>query len=177
MSTPCYICKKESANNYVGIYVHYNGYPEKIAPLLLNVYNTGEKVTELISMGAASYITSKLGTKRNNFDHPDREISCFYHRDRDEELQIDTFTKSELTLPGFFTYVFEDNCWYIVKSADVIEPLQPEATNKCKYCNDLNEEEYPIEISELRIQGSYYKYYMPIEFCPVCGKRLNRYIK
>lgn len=45
----------------------------------------------------------------------------------------------------------------------------------CEYCKDLNEEKEDIEISELFIQHSYYEYYMPIIYCPVCGKKLKKF--
>ena len=40
----------------------------------------------------------------------------------------------------------------------------------CQYCKDFKEEKFPIEISELRIEGSYYNYHCPINYCPNCGK-------
>jgi hypothetical protein len=82
--------------------------------LLLNHYNTEDKVDQLISMGAASYITEKIGDTRNDFSNPDRDICCFYHRDRDEDLQIEKFTKDELNVPGFYVYVFMERSWYLV---------------------------------------------------------------
>lgn len=48
---------------------------------------------------------------------------------------------------------------------------------KCPYCKDFNDEEYPIEIYELRIQGGYYIYHCPINYCPNCGKILMRFDK
>ena len=47
--------------------------------------------------------------------------------------------------------------------------------NDCKYCEDLNDEKLPISISELRIGSWYYKWYCNINYCPCCGKKLNKY--
>lgn len=43
--------------------------------------------------------------------------------------------------------------------------------NGCPYCKQLNEEKYPIEITEIRIQGSYYNWNCHIHYCPYCGER------
>lgn len=48
---------------------------------------------------------------------------------------------------------------------------------KCTYCKDFNEEKYNINICEVEIQGGYYIYHCPINYCPSCGKRLARFSK
>jgi hypothetical protein len=47
--------------------------------------------------------------------------------------------------------------------------------NECTYCEELNEEKFPIEITELRIQGGYYNWHCEIRHCPYCGKLLKKY--
>lgn len=46
---------------------------------------------------------------------------------------------------------------------------------KCTYCEELNEEKFPIEITELKIQGGYYGWHCAIRHCPYCGKLLKKY--
>lgn len=47
--------------------------------------------------------------------------------------------------------------------------------NKCVYCEELNEEKWSIEITELKIQSSYYNWNCEIRHCPYCGKLLKKY--
>ena len=42
----------------------------------------------------------------------------------------------------------------------------------CDKCEELREEKSDIMISEVRIDGSYYGWYCPINFCPKCGRPL-----
>jgi len=55
MSTRTMISAKMKGKVYA-IYCHHDGYPEHIAPLLLNTYNTQEKIEELILLGYTSAI-------------------------------------------------------------------------------------------------------------------------
>jgi sarcosine oxidase delta subunit len=45
----------------------------------------------------------------------------------------------------------------------------------CPYCEELNEEKYPVAITDIKIQGSYYRWNCEIIYCPRCGKRLKKY--
>lgn len=49
--------------------------------------------------------------------------------------------------------------------------------NECTYCKELNEEKYPITITEIKVQGSYYNWGCEIKYCPHCGKLLTKYRK
>lgn len=45
----------------------------------------------------------------------------------------------------------------------------------CLYCNDLNEEFEDIEVCEIRIRNAgYFSYYIPINYCPNCGRKLDK---
>lgn len=47
--------------------------------------------------------------------------------------------------------------------------------NECTYCEELNEEKWSMEITELKIQGGYYNWHCKIRYCPHCGKLLKKY--
>lgn len=51
------------------------------------------------------------------------------------------------------------------------------SNDKCPYCKDFNDEKYQINICEVEVQGGYYHYYCPINYCPNCGKILKRFKK
>jgi len=44
--------------------------------------------------------------------------------------------------------------------------------NKCKTCEELNEEKEQVRITEVKISGLYYHWYKDILYCPTCGKRI-----
>lgn len=82
MATRAYIVRKIE-NGYVGIYNHYDGYPSNMLPILEH-YKTEREVKTLIGMGSVSSLAENI------YD------SNFYHRDKNEELRINTFTEEEL---------------------------------------------------------------------------------
>lgn len=45
----------------------------------------------------------------------------------------------------------------------------------CQRCIDLNEAKEAVTVSEVRIAGSFYHYFMFVRYCPECGRKLNKY--
>lgn len=90
---------------YRSVYVHWDGSPDTRMPLLNEYWNTLPAVTELISNGDISALWGTM------------EDTIFYHRDRNESLNImiseslnelvwDTGRASEEYL-----YIFENDKW------------------------------------------------------------------
>lgn len=116
MATRSMIAKKEK-NGFVGIYCHWDGYPEHHLPILENSYNSEELVDQLIALGSISRLGNKIGTKQN-FNKIEDDDSCLaYHRDREEEFYqtIAASAKELLTdakeLWLEYLYVFTENGW------------------------------------------------------------------
>ena len=61
-------------NSYKGVYCHWDGHLSNNGKLLLENYNTLEKVKELISLGFISSLNTTI------------ENCVFYNRDRDEDF-------------------------------------------------------------------------------------------
>lgn len=105
MATRSFIAKKDG-DNYTGIYCHWDGYPSHMLKMLEN-YKESSIVDELLSMGSASSINETL------------ESSKFYHRDRNEKLQITkTFSLHSLMNTAKnsgceYLYIFKDNEWHV----------------------------------------------------------------
>ena len=48
----------------------------------------------------------------------------------------------------------------------------------CPYCKELNEEEQPMMVTEIRIHSAgYYNWRCEIHYCPYCGTPLEKYRK
>ena len=116
MATRSLIAKKEK-NGFIGIYCHWDGYPEHQLPILENSYNSSELVDQLIALGSISILGNKIGTKQN-FETPEDEDTCLaYHRDKGEEFSQTIVTSAKELLAEAeelwldYLYVFTENGW------------------------------------------------------------------
>ena len=87
MSTPSFIgvlCK-EGIIKFV--YCHSDGYPSYLGKMLLEHYNTPELATALVDLGSLSMVRERLAPVRHG---PKGGITTAYHRDRGDDLEIDS---------------------------------------------------------------------------------------
>lgn len=98
------------------IYVHNDGGIESLGKMLKTFFNSKEKIEKLINMGDASFIEKEIG-ESNSFHNTNYDCCLFYHRDRNEPLNI----KFDDTLDEFlddyidYHYIYLDK-WYLVKN-------------------------------------------------------------
>ena len=88
MSTRSYIAMKTGENTYRAVYCHYDGYLEYNGRMLLEHYNTQERVEKLLDLGCISSLREKLEPDAGShhcFDTPDKDVTVFYGRDRGEK--------------------------------------------------------------------------------------------
>ena len=85
------IGKIDKSGKIVSTYVHYDGYPENMVPLLKN-YKDTKSVDQLLKLGKAgiSYLDAKIGDKPLDFNNPEKGITLFYGRDRNEKGDMTT---------------------------------------------------------------------------------------
>ena len=85
------IGKIDKSGKIVSTYVHYDGYPENMVPLLKN-YKDSKSVDQLLKLGKAgiSYLDAKIGDKPMDFSNPEKGITLFYGRDRNEKGDMTT---------------------------------------------------------------------------------------
>lgn len=123
MSTHCGVAIK-TEKGYEAIYVHSDGYPEYMWPMLTENYNSEELAAKLVGMGDASYISEKLEpTGPHSFERPDYDVCCFYHRDRGESwhdvqpAHYEHHEKRRLTNEWYYLYIFDTGigCWTFYK--------------------------------------------------------------
>jgi hypothetical protein len=118
MSTSCGIALR-TGDTYQTIYCHWDGYPERMLPMLSEHYNSRELANTLISYGDASSVYEKLDPTPgivHTFEDPEDGVCVFYHRDRGEDwlsCRSVCYTKSELFKQAGFSYIyiFEDGQW------------------------------------------------------------------
>ena len=95
---------KTGENTYKAVYCHYDGYLAYNGAMLLEYYNTKERVEELISLGNISSLREKITPEKgstHSFDKPDKDVTVFYGRDRGEKGQeAFTCTEEELKDPN-----------------------------------------------------------------------------
>ena len=100
-------------NSYKGVYCHWDGYLSNNGKILLENYNTLEKVKELISFGSMSSLNTTI------------EKCVFYNRDREEDFddyEVYSLEEMEEFLEEY-NYVFQDNKWYVLDNSEDSEEL------------------------------------------------------
>ncbi len=65
MATRSRIGMVKSDGKIVSVYCHWDGYPSHVGKLLLEDYNTLEKVAELLSHGSISSLYERIGEKHD----------------------------------------------------------------------------------------------------------------
>ena len=119
MSTHAFIAKKVDENSYRTIYCHWDGYLEWVGRILVEDYNTQEKVNRLLDLGDISILYSKLDPDPrcpHSFDNPQPGVTIAYGRDRKEkgtDARIKTFADLADRNHGIcYVYVYtEDKGW------------------------------------------------------------------
>ena len=143
MSTRSFIAKQIGDDEYLTIYCHSYGYLSYNGAMLIDHYNSEEKVDELLKLGDLSCLCKKLNpdpSKPHSFDYDERQedVTIAYGRDRgDKNIEAQTLTMKQLDDPDNWTdyvYVFnKDNGWKYFKSGqsekglrDIEEDLKKE---------------------------------------------------
>lgn len=125
MSTRSNIAMQIGDDLYRTIYCHQDGYPSYNGAMLLDIYNTPEKVTEILNLGDLSFLERSLypdPSKPHSFEFGERQdgVTVAYGRDRGEK----NIEARELTLEQLknqsscndYCYIFtKDNEWKFFK--------------------------------------------------------------
>lgn len=127
MSTRSLIAMQIGADKYRTIYCHSDGYLSHNGALLIDHYDTPEKVKELLDIGSISYLAPKLNpdpSKPHGFEFTTRQegVVVAYGRDRGEkDVEAKEYTLKELDDPDSwaeYIYVFnQENQWTYFKNS------------------------------------------------------------
>lgn len=134
MSTRSFIAKQIDEDKYLTIYCHGDGYPSHNGALLIDHYNSEEKVDELLKLGDLSHLEKNINldpSKPHGFDYDKRQddVVVAYGRDRgDTGTEADIYSLAELDDPNNWTdyvYIFnKENGWKYFKSGHSKEGLR-----------------------------------------------------
>ena len=119
MATRSLIAKQVGEDKFRTIYCHWDGYLEHNGKVLLEHYNTHEKLDELLGLGAISFLAPKVNPdsdKPHTFENPQQDVVQAYARDRGDEFHpAQDLSYQELTDErswADYVYVFgEDGKW------------------------------------------------------------------
>lgn len=106
MSTNATIIIQRPGSNppeFASIYTHWDGYPSHHGKILLENYDTYEKVVELIELGQLSEL----------HETPDACVS--YHRWRGEDKDITVSSNLDDHADMEYAYLFKDGAWFFKK--------------------------------------------------------------
>jgi len=94
------IVQRPGSNEFASIYTHWDGYPSHHGKILLENYNTYEKVVELIELGTLSEL----------HETPDACVS--HHRWRGDDKNIVVSSKIDDHTGRNYAYLFRDGKWW-----------------------------------------------------------------
>ena len=106
MSTRSTINIKNEDGSVDGIYCHFDGFPDNTGSLLLNNYDSDEKVRELIDLGDISFLGPTLAQ-----DH-----TKSYHRAEGDPIEISR-SPDEADLMGRqeYNYLWKEGMWWMAE--------------------------------------------------------------
>lgn len=126
MGTRCHIAKKIGDNKYRTIFCQLDGYPEYCGAILLDAYNTPDKLDELLSLGDIYKLGLRLSPspgEPHGESHRQKDITVAYARDfREEMIEAEDMTLDQLD--DFessieFVYIFdEDGVWKFFEAGE-----------------------------------------------------------
>lgn len=122
MSTNARIAVLYPDGSINSVYLHNDGYPEWVAPMLLKHYNDQTLADWLISLGDMSSLREKIMPNReliHHFSNSQPDVCVFYCRDRGEawaETKGIKFTSKRELLdtaiePYLYLYDCKQKCW------------------------------------------------------------------
>lgn len=114
----------KTQEGYQSTYCHWDGYPTNNGKILSEHYTDPAKIKFLIELGALSSLKKEVGPdvgQIHTFDHPHREVTVAYHRDRGDALVVgsgETYEEAIANGPSGefeeYNYLFRDGEWLVL---------------------------------------------------------------
>ena len=123
MSTNARIGMLNADGSVTSIYLHSDGYPSFVAPILTRHYKTTAKVKELLKLGDLSWLAPQIGKKHdfNTGFATHRDWCLAYGRDRGEKGTKAHTSRGvegfEQIADGRYAYLWNGKEWLVARSA------------------------------------------------------------
>lgn len=127
MATRSRIGYTNNDGSIVSAYCHYDGYPQHNGKILLESYQTLDKVKELVNNGDMSCLRSRCDKPEGHtWEKPHADVTLYYGRERGEKNVEARISKSKDELVqlangswGEYVYLFENGKWTFSPVGDV----------------------------------------------------------
>jgi hypothetical protein len=132
MATRSTIALVNSDGTVSQIYCHWDGYLEHNGKILLEHYNTYDRVEELMNLGNLSLLAPSVNpTTTHTFKNPEDGVCVAYGRDRGEDdTQARKYWDKEMyRLSGQveeYNYLFENGEWYYSTNGKIYHKINLE---------------------------------------------------
>lgn len=121
MATRSTIAVQHNNGTISQVYCHWDGYLSHNGKLLIENYDTLEKIEQLVSFGDMSSLAEKCipdPAFPHDFDHKQEDVTVYYGRDRGETgVEPKVFTDFEDYKKNFngeeYDYIFKDGQWLV----------------------------------------------------------------
>ena len=118
MSTHSGIAFVNSDGSVKSIYCHNDGYPSYMFNMLVDYYNSAELAESLVDLGDLSSVQKNIWSESHSFDHPIKDTTIAYHRDRGEDYcqnkwsNLDEYLNNAVSsYCADYLYYFKDGRW------------------------------------------------------------------
>lgn len=123
MSTNSQIGIENADGKIRSVYVHWDGHPRYLGKMLVEHYHDRERAEQLIELGSLSSVHERLAPKvdeYHTFYKPAKKVTVAFHRDRDEDLHINTHINKKSYVKSAHEYKYtylltNDNEWLILQ--------------------------------------------------------------
>jgi len=119
MATRSTIAVQHENGTVSSVYCHWDGHLENNGKLLVEHYNSQELAEALVKGGAISSLEKRIAptSAGHNFDNPEKGVTVFYARDRDEKLRVNKFLNIEMYRLDNdwqeYDYIFREGEWQL----------------------------------------------------------------
>ena len=117
MATRSNIAMKTKEGKIVSVYCHWDGYVSNNGKILLENYDSIDKIEALVALGAISSLGEQIGEKQDFNDRSTQKDNwtLFYSRDRGERLSIQEYDDipSWINEMEEYAYLWDGNDWLV----------------------------------------------------------------
>ena len=117
MATRSNIAMKTKEGKIISVYCHWDGYVANNGKILLENYDSIDKIEALVALGSLSSLGTVIGEQQDFMDRDTQkdEWTLAYHRDRGEELSIQEYADIPSWIDDMeeYAYLWNGSEWLV----------------------------------------------------------------